>query len=123
MNYEDKYKQALSRATFYNNELLTENQRKMLLDIFPELESEDERIRRVLLNDFKNNCSKYYCEGVNRDMIITWLEKQGKKLDADYVIEWLDKNAPKWLYDMTYPARFDVDTEDLVKQFKKDFGL
>ena len=123
MNYEDKYKQALERAKQFIEHPLQEDSANIVEYIFPELESEDERIRRVLLNDFKNNCSKYYCEGVNRDMIITWLEKQGKKLDADYVIEWLDKNAPKWLYDMTYPARFDVDTEDLVKQFKKDFGL
>ncbi len=41
MNYEEKYKQALSRAAFYNNELLTENQRKMLLDIFPELKESE----------------------------------------------------------------------------------
>lgn len=42
---------------------------------------DDERIRKVLLNDFKNNCSEYYCEGVNRDMIIAWLESK-KAIDV-----------------------------------------
>lgn len=43
--------------------------------------NDDEKIRKVLLNDFNNHCSYYYCEGVNRDMIIAWLEKQ-KAIDV-----------------------------------------
>ena len=76
------YDEAIERA----NELYDEHERDIALLIFPELkESEDEKIRKVLLNDFKNNCSEYYCEGVNRDMIIAWLEKQGKQRSADKV--------------------------------------
>lgn len=48
---------------------------------------------------------------------------ESKKLDADKVIEWMRVKAPKWLYDTVYPIRLDVDVEDLIKQFKKDFGL
>ena len=64
---------------------------KELFNIFPKLaEPEDEKIRKVLLNDFKNNCSEYYCEGVNRDMIIAWLERRGqtftkKDIDDAYI--------------------------------------
>ena len=46
-------------------------------------QKDDEKIRNVLLNDFKNHCSEYYCEGVNRDMIFAWLEKQGEPLKND----------------------------------------
>lgn len=82
MNYETKYKQALSRATFYNNELLTENQRKMLLDIFPELTmSEDERIRKALIEMIHDTTGDECedCYHVSKESVLAWLEKQGEK--------------------------------------------
>lgn len=73
------YDEALERAMELQENSNGMILKKWLWKVFPELaESEDERIRKVLLNDFKNNCSEYYCEGVNRDMIIAWLEKQGE---------------------------------------------
>lgn len=113
MNYEEKYKQALSRATFYNNELLTENQRKILLDIFPELkEDEDERIRKAIhiYLDWLDGRKDYQPKGVYtiRDMI-DWVIKQDKKISADRVIAWLVANI--------------CDYEYYVKRFKQDFGL
>ena len=74
-----RYDEAIERAkNFIENG--DERERTIAESIFAGImeESDDERIRKVLLNDFKNNCSEYYCEGVNRDMIIAWLEKQGK---------------------------------------------
>lgn len=50
-------------------------------------QEDDEKIRKVLLNDFKNNYSEYYCEGVNRDMIIAWLEKQDKEKSSNMSIK------------------------------------
>ena len=92
--YEKRYKEALERArTIVENKDASSVWKDWLRNTFPELaESEDERIRKVLLNDFKNSCSEYYCEGVNRDMIIAWLEKQGEQKPAwseedEYVLE------------------------------------
>ncbi|MBQ1571717.1 MAG: hypothetical protein IIZ78_11370 [Clostridiales bacterium] len=140
MNYEEKYKQALSRATFYNNELLTENQRKMLVDIFPELaesEAEDERIRKAILELVKQ--SSEILGKQNQNNMIAWLDKQGEKdpcigctndkgcvtcengnlkeikiepktLDADEVIEWIRENIPIY------------GNYVMIDRFKKDFG-
>ena len=87
MNYEKMYKDALSRAAFYNGELPTENQRKMLLDIFPELkekESEDEKIRKDIISYLRNEkIVKRYISDIEIDKWIAWLEKQGKR-DARY---------------------------------------
>ena len=75
MTQEEKFEEAKRLYQTANSD-----QKYVLESLFPELaESEDERIRKVLLNDFKNNCSEYYCEGINRDMIIAWLEKQAQK--------------------------------------------
>ena len=91
MDYENKYKQALSRATFYNNELLTENQRKMLLDIFPELkENEDERMKDYIKDVIQ---AAIIPKKENKQKMIAWLEKQGEQLDPDKVIGWLKRNA------------------------------
>lgn len=89
-NYEQKYKQALSRATFYNGELLTENQRKILVDIFPELkESEDERTRKELIeqiafitpnnDELDDECNVLPTYQKRIDKYRAWLEKQGEK--------------------------------------------
>lgn len=137
MNYEKKYKQALSRATFYNNELLTENQRKMLLDIFPELTmSEDEKMKDYIKDVIQ---AAIIPKKENKQKMIAWLEKQGEKdpcigctndkgcvtcengnlkeikiepktLDADEVIEWIRENIPIY------------GNYVMIDRFKKDFG-
>lgn len=74
----EKYNSALSRATFYNGELPTENQRKMLLDIFPELVADnDEKIRKEIV-DFITSSNKY---GTNErcEAWLAWLEKKELK--------------------------------------------
>lgn len=111
-NYEELYKKALSRAAFYNNELLTDNQRKMLLDIFPELsENKDEKIRKELIEHIKANKGSDFVlfKKFSPDDVIAWLEKQGKALDPDKVIGWLVANI--------------CDFDYYVKRFKQDFGL
>lgn len=112
MDYEEKYKEALGwmQSLYKGLHGITKEDAE---HYFPELKSEDERIRKVLLNDFKNNCSEYYCEGVDRNMIIAWLEKQGKKLNPDKVIGWL---KTKVYDDSAYGMA-------MIEQFKKDFQL
>lgn len=84
---------------------------------------DDEKIRKVLLNDFKNHCSEYYCEGVNRDMIIAWLEKQ-KAIDV------LDEEERKFVdyyrkeVDAAYQKGYNDGVKDTLekqgKSLKKD---
>lgn len=77
MNYEKKYKEALSRATFYNNEWPTKEQRKMLVDIFPELaESEEEMTRKDIISYLRNEKN---ISDIEIDKWIAWLEKQGEQ--------------------------------------------
>ena len=79
MDYKEKYEQALERAK--NGESLE--------NIFPELqESEDERIRKLLLNGMRYLSEKnlFFAE-VSKDKVIAWLEKQ----DNSY-IKW-NKNT------------------------------
>lgn len=78
MNYEKKYKEALERARdFKNGEIhrACEVGENIMDYIFPELaesEDEDERIRRDLINFFKNESFLFH----KREEIIAWLEKQ-----------------------------------------------
>ena len=77
MNYEKAYKDALERARVaYKDE--DRHLKATLERIFPELqESEDERIRKELIEHFRWN-AQILNNFDNRD-VITWLEKQQKK--------------------------------------------
>jgi hypothetical protein len=91
MDYEQKYKDALERAREFQKSkdelcVLTAE------SIFPELkESEDERIRKSLINVFSNR-KKYLIDQSFGDSkvkdIIAWLEKQGEKKS-----KWSDEDA------------------------------
>lgn len=135
MNYKQKYKEALARA----KEMCALPTDKATMEyIFPELaESEDERIRKGLIKAFGTIGKKDWGGLVVGD-ILDWLEKQGeqthvelgqsavtkksdqelesKKLDADKVIEWI-KN-----YASLFAANWAI-LDDIIEQFKKDFGL
>ena len=68
MDYEKKYNKALERAKYYHDR----DNIQFLENIFPELkESEDERIRKSLIDMLKNDEKCYLKE-------IAWLEKKGK---------------------------------------------
>ena len=115
MDYENKYKQALSRATFYNNELLTENQRKMLLDIFPELTmSEDERIRKALIEMIHDTTGDECedCYHVSKESVLAWLEKQGEK-----------KNTRKREIDDAYLQGICDAKHEIEKQGEQSNGI
>ena len=89
MDYEKKYKEALERAKdYYEKGYLMIN--AALEKMFPELnESEDETIRKELINFFKSRLAGFpQCE-----KYIAWLEKQGEQKS---------KMKPKWLYRLEY---------------------
>lgn len=89
-NYEKAYKEALEKIREGLHPLpdgtkISGVTRAFLEEVFPELkESEDERIRKVLIDYFnrykeQEECGVKTFYGIPTDNILTWLEKQGKK--------------------------------------------
>jgi len=85
MDYEKKYREALKKAEAFYYSATTEpiTEREVLANIFPELqESEDERIRKRLIEFFKDfGKTRSHCWSVSIPDILAWLEKQGKPTD------------------------------------------
>ena len=78
MDYEQKYKKALERA----REELGSGcfDRGTIEYIFPELkESEDERIRQAIIDTLKGYRNLGSTNGVLKENMIAWLEKQGEQ--------------------------------------------
>ena len=78
MNYEEKYEEALKRAKYYHDR----DNIEFLENIFPELkESEDERIRKAILELVKQ--STHILNPMNQKSMIAWLEKKGEQKTTD----------------------------------------
>ncbi len=127
MDYEQKYKEALGwMQSLYKG--LHGATKEDAEHYFPELkESENEKNIKDLIDELKcslraANCQNYACgEGHEKRIAllkwgIAWLEKQKGKLDADEVIEWLERNAT------LFGANW-CHTENIIEQFKEDFGI
>ena len=79
MNYEQKYKEALRKATQEYDSAKTEGTKNVIETIFPELaESEDEKIRKEIISYLSDKGTKSPFEQEERDCDrwISWLEKQ-----------------------------------------------
>lgn len=88
MNYEQKYKNALLRASKLRVQNPFDTVGQMVEHIFPELkESEDERIQKSLIKAFGTIGKKDWGGLIVRD-ILAWLEKQR---DYDRLIEEMKK--------------------------------
>ena len=81
MNYEEKYKEALERAKKFEEKYGGDYAGY----IFPELaESEDERIRKWLVNYFKEVGKSWIHRDINPEQIIDYLEKQKEQKPAEW---------------------------------------
>ena len=147
MDYEEKV------IALLNSQELSKEQKEKLENIFPELkESEDEKIRKTLIEHIKGITSWNYFLGISKEQMIAWLKKQGEKkelkkiepkkvnankvieriniewINADKVIEWL-KNTIKasaenyGVFKATHLTLPYNSIEDLINDFKEDFGL
>jgi len=77
MDYEKLYKEALSRARQFSEHPLQEDSDSIVEYIFPELkESEDEKIRKVLIRFHKSTID---IDGIKGNEIVSWLERQGEQ--------------------------------------------
>lgn len=71
MDYEKKYKEALSKAKSFE----LPEYKNIMASIFPELaESEDDKIRNALIRFHKSTID---VDGIKGEEVIDWLEKQG----------------------------------------------
>ena len=86
-NYEEKYKNALSQAKQAIDNIPDKSFAEWLQNIFPELkESEDEKIRKVLIKYLKERLHSGFNEEVRIcNDGIAWLEKQGEQKPTDNV--------------------------------------
>ena len=109
MTQEEKakaYDEALERAKVYKNHLIESNDDngavRELEYIFPELkESEDERIRKGLIQGFLEYESDYsYFKKLKVTDILTWLEKQGEPAEIN-------------------PSEFNIRLQNLIGQFEE----
>jgi hypothetical protein len=65
---------------------------RMVLSFFPELAgSEDERIRKIMIEHFKNKPEQYTFGGLTNAEVVSWLEKQGEHKSA----EWSEEDEVK----------------------------
>ena len=127
--YEKKYKDALEKAKSMIDDLRKGEDILAVSNLetmFPELaESEDERIRKELLESFKyqqreSRTDKEWLNGIKLSEVVAWLEKQAEKKSADDIqkptdikIHQGDKNNP---YDMSFEEAQNYIT-------KRDFDI
>lgn len=105
MDYEKAYKEAFERAKQVHASSVDEN-KKSAEYIFPELqESEDEKIRKILINLVVSNGTAYYINKIHKDKIFAWLEKQGEQKPpiVDFKAKnWYVSKVDGKIHDMTY---------------------
>ena len=96
MDYKEKV------IALLNDKELSSEQKEKLESIFPELkESEDERIRKRLIEFFEDwGETKSHCWGKSVNKILAWLEKQGEQKPKD---KYTFKSIPR-LLDMIEPT-------------------
>ena len=119
MDYKEKYEQALERCkeefNFNNLAYSHEEIKQKLKHVFPELkESEDERIRKEILNVFKqlDECTTICGRNYDYAKWIAWLEKQDpNRLEKE--IELAYKTADEMQYKRGYEdAKREIESED-----------
>lgn len=79
--YEKKYKEIVGKIRKAYLCVQTDSTKAVLEDIFPELiESEDERIRKKIIDYFRGNVGLGVAiGGVSVKDMVSWLEKQGER--------------------------------------------
>lgn len=99
MDYKKKYEQALTNARQEYNTTENVERKQWLEELFPELkESEDEKIRKALINGFnKFDKSAVWYNGITNGQILAWLEKQKEIYTEDFgeFINELSKQFPE----------------------------
>lgn len=126
MNYEKEYKEAIKKANTILKCKELYNVKSAIESIFPELaESEDERIRKVLVGFFKSykeegTCGSETFNEIPTDNILAWLEKQGdvkKTYELGFAEGKRIKNK-EWLEKQGEQKPVNDTDEDIVEAVK-----
>lgn len=131
MDYEKEYKKKLDDARYWYN--VSEGDIPAVLEeIFPELrESEDERIRKELIEHIKANCETGFVlfQKFSPDDVIAWLEKQGEQKFADKVEQkfhegdWIISNNKKYIYQVVEVKRGIYVVRDNADNHEYHIGI
>ena len=122
MDYEKAYKELVGKIEKAYLYAQTDSTKAVLEEIRPELaESEDEKIRKALLDLFKiENFNGYTTlNGIDVDDVITWLEKQGKQKWTDEDEENLRDIISAIHYIPFQTAEAEVERTDWIKSLRQ----
>ena len=128
MDYEKKYKNSLEKMKgFYTYCKRCENKDTVafLEDAFPELkESEDERIRKTLIEYFNEQCDMSDWNGVYGYQVVAWLEKQGNNQNWKPSKEQISalEHFVRSIEESGYASPYDTNTNllnSLINDLKK----
>ena len=122
MDYEKMYREALERANFaYKDE--DRHLKATLERIFPELrESDDEKIRKELINFFSKGAEyDSSTNGIKDRNIIAWLEKQGEQKSAWNKEDNKNLNSVEWIIENSENLNEVFETIDSPEYIKKYF--
>lgn len=133
MDYEKAYKDALERAKYYHDR----DNIQFLENIFPELaESEDERIRKAIVEFFELQDDNTTYSFIPKKDILAWLEKQGKQKPAwgeedekmiDNIIDYMKPmpiffESTKGASGKEYTQKFVKNATNWLKSLKERIG-
>ena len=123
MNYEKRYKEALSKA----KDMLSykEVRQEDMEYLFPELKNNDERIRKTLIDFFSKGAENgEQTNGIYDKDIIAWLEKQGEKPQGKSALEASKEkkidNANKVEQSSAWSEEDDYNVQCLVAKVTSD---
>ena len=120
MNYEQKYKEALERASIELNASITQGTKNVLYVIFPELqESEDERIRKVIYGWIYTQPSQFFDNGFSKEEMLAWVEKQGEQIAKPHRISVLDERMMEQLCDFLRDNMLYEDSQEIISWLEK----
>ena len=113
MNYEEKYNKALERAKKFEEKYGGDYAGY----IFPELaESEDERIRRKMLEHFRSKTKETWCNMPVKN-IIAYLEKQKEQKSAEWSEE--DERILKGIIGLVdHNQHYNVSNKEMLAWLK-----
>ena len=79
-DYKEKYEQAMLRMNKWVEGSEITDPKEVAEFVFPELkESENEGIKKFLIKRVQQPIGTNFLEGIKKDEIIAWLEKQGEQ--------------------------------------------
>ena len=130
MNYEKEYKEALQKI----RELIEKGKEKGWTiityekdfeEIFPELKSEDEKIRKALVEMVHDTTGDelWVDYNVHKEEALAWLEKQAERKTPQWMIDFLDNYRRKIGCSLDYDEARDVDGRILcIKEWLEKQG-